>query len=285
MRNLFVGFPLIAGLMLSTSASAVPVDLGTAGHYTILSAGVTGVTSLAAGNLTLGSEAHVFGSAGGRNYIGISPGVQVDDDLSGGYINASLDLIVGGTRSTLSAGAWGIIHQDMMDASAAAAALPNQAAVSEIVSSTVLSSQGTGLSVFNVTGTFMLGSADVLTLSGGASDEFVINVEGGMNLASGASIVMSGVQPENVLFNFTGGGLGGAAAIIGATTFSGNFLAPDMYFQIGDGAIMSETRILASGIQGNIQNMAPPLPIPEPTSALLLGLGLAFIGMSKSPRR
>jgi choice-of-anchor A domain-containing protein len=173
----------------------------------------------------------------------------------------------------------------MIDASSVAAALPNQTALSHISGTTVLSSTGSGLSVYNVLGTILLGSADVLTINGSASDEFVINVDGGMNLASGASIVMSGgAQPENVLFNFTSGGFGAVMANIGATTFDGNYLAPYMYFQIGDGATMNATRILASGIQGNIQDIAPP-QIPEPATALLLGLGLAVMGMTRGQGR
>ncbi|MCH2114580.1 MAG: ice-binding family protein [Pirellulales bacterium] len=288
MHLFFRSSALIVAFMLASTVSAVPVDLGIAGHYTILGAGVTTSTSHYAGNLSLGSEAHVFGSAGGRNVVNVAPSVQVDDDLSGGHINASLDLIVGGTQAVLSEGEWSLIHQDMIDASAEAADLPNQTALSNISGSTVLSSTGSALSVYNVTGAIFLGAADVLTISGSTSDEFVINVDGGMNLASGASIVMSGgARPENVLFNFTGGGFGGPASIIGATTFNGTYLAPYMYFQIGDGAIMDATRILASGIQGNIQDITPPLPIPEPTTAILLGLGLAVMGMkmTKGQRR
>jgi len=283
MRSPLQGFVILGALLLSSQAGAVPVDLGAAGHYTILGAGVVHSTSHYAGNLSLGSEAHVFGSAGGRNLVNVAPGVQVDDDLSGGSFNASPDLVVGGTQATLTESEWNQIHQDMKDASTEAAALSADSVLSGINGSTTMTQAGLapGLSVYHITGSILLGSADVWSIVGGAGDEFVINIDGGMNLASGASIVMSGgVLPENVLFNFTGGGFGGPVSTIGATTFDGNYLAPYMYFQIGDGAIMGATRILASGIQGNIQDIAPPLPVPEPTTALLLGLGLALLGVS-----
>ena len=266
-----------AGIVVrSPGDSVVLVDLSQSGNYTMLSAGITGVTSLDAGNLTLGSAAHVFGSAGGRNFISISPGVIIDGNLDGGFISASPDLQVGGSSGSISSQAWTDLYQEMTEASSAAAALPNQVFVEEITGSATLSTSGPAVSVFHVGGLIQLGSSDVLTISGSPGEQVVINADSGFFLASGAAIRMNGVLPGDVLFNLTGGGLAGLeSAVIGAAEFSGNYLAPNMFVQIGDGALMPATRILASGIQGNIQDIIPPPFVPEPSTALLMGLGLA----------
>ena len=67
------------------------------------------------------------------------------------------------------------------------------------------------------------------------------------------------------------------AANIGAAAFSGNFIAPHMSWTIGDGTTMPATRVLASGIGANIQDMTPPAPIPEPGTAVLLLVGLVAL--------
>ena len=275
--SLLIGSVSAAGIVVRNPAdNTALVDLSQSGNYTMLSAGITGVTSLDAGNLTLGSEAHVFGSAGGRNFILISPGVIIDGNLDCGFINASPDLQVGGSSGSISTQAWTDLYQEMTTASGAAAALPNQVFVDEITGSRTLSTSGPAVSVFHVGGLIQLGSSDVLTISGSPGEQVVINADSGFFLASGAEIKMNGVFPRDVLFNLTGGGLAGLeSAVIGAAEFSGNYLAPNMFVQIGDGALMPATRILASGIQGNIQDIIPPQYIPEPGTALLLGLGLA----------
>ena len=263
---------LLAGLLLSHSVNASPIDLGQAADYTILAAGTVSISS-GGGTLTLGSEAHVFGSAGGRGFVQAAGGVQIDENLTGGSFSLSPDIVVGNAPQTqLSPADWNIIYQGMVTASAEASGLPDQTIINQIVSSTSLGVAGSGLSAYHVQGQFLLGSADTLTITGGASDRVVVNVDGGMDLASGAAIVMSGgIQPQNVLFNFTGGGYAQAVQI-GAANFSGIYLGPKMFFSIGDGATMTATQVLGSGISGNIQDMTPP--IPEPNTAVLVGLGL-----------
>jgi choice-of-anchor A domain-containing protein len=276
-RNSAVAVAL--SLACASSASASPIDLGSVGAYTLLGAGVPFATGYA-GTVNLGSAANVFGSVGGRRHLNIAPAVVIAGDLNGGTVSASPDIVVGGSQSTLSPAQWTAEYQDLTDASLAASALPNQQTVPSITSTLTLSAQPGGLSVFHVQGSFNLGSGESLILSGGFSDRFVINVDTGMLLGSGAAITLSGLQAENVLFNFTSASASDAA-IIGAAAFSGNFIAPHMFWQIGDGATMPATRILVSGVQANLQDMTPPAPIPEPGTAILFAVGIAGLALRR----
>ena len=70
---------------------------------------------------------------------------------------------------------------------------------------------------------------------------------------------------------------------------SGVFLAPRMFWQLGDGLELPATRVLASGIEANIQDITPPPEViildpvvPEPTTLLLVGISLG--GLLLVPR-
>lgn len=295
MKNLLRLGSFISICALTTIAGGSPIELGEAGQYTLVGAGVSAATSNHGGNLVLGSEAQVFGSAGARNYIGISPGVRIHENLHGGHINASPDLIVQGNKASsfpygtgLSNNHWPDIHANMLSASAAAAVLEGES-ISSILNSKTLTAQDKPVSVYHVNGRINLGTGHTLKISGTEADKFVINVTQGLDLGSGASIVIEGVQPGNVLFNFTGGGPGGPSATVAAGKMSGVFLAPRMFWQLGDGLELPATRVLASGIEANIQDMTPPpgvfIPdvfVPEPKTLLLVCISLG--GLLLAPR-
>ncbi len=282
--------------VMTTTAGGSPIELGEAGLYTLVGAGVSAATSSHGGNLVLGSEAQVFGSAGARNYLGISAGVRIHENLHGGHINASPDLMVHGNKTSsfpygsgLASNHWSDIHADMLNASAAAAALEGEV-LGSVLTSKTLTAQDKPVSVYHINGRINLGTGHTLKISGTEADKFVINVTQGLNLGSGASISIEGVQPGNVLFNFTGGGPGGPSATVAAGEMSGVFLAPRMFWQLGDGLELPATRVMASGIEANIQDITPPpgvfIPgpvVPEPTTLWLVCISLGGFFLRRRP--
>lgn len=281
MNKAIIGLGLLAA---STISNAVPVDLGTASDYTLLGAGPG--ASPTSGLMQLGSEAIIHGNVGGRGFIGLSSGVEIHGDLDGGFVSAAPDATVFGDVNVRDNAYWDGVYNDLISASDTARAFGGTA-LSTIDSTTVLNATG-NLSVFDINGSILLEGGESLTISGSASDTFIINVSERLHLDSLAAILLDGVEADNVLFNFYGEGNDDAAynnhlaTIIGGAEFSGTFIAPRAYWQIGDGAIMNATRVLANGIQGNLQEVfgitpGTPVEVPEPSSLYLLAGGLALI--------
>ena len=281
LKQLFTCSAALTLLLGASNLQAGPIDLGDAENYTLLSVG-TPWTSNSGGTLVLGSAAEIYGNVGARNYLGFSAAVSIHGDVDGGALVAAPDAQIDGSYNTLDSSYWDGLYADLTQASAQAAAMAGSS-FGSILDSMLFSAYG-GLSVFNINGDLNLDTGESLVLKGSASDQFIINVSQNFMLGSGASILLDGVSADNVLFNFTGGG-GFQAAVIGGANFSGTYLAPNMDWIIGDGATMNSTRVLVSGIQGNLQTVhGITTEVPEPSALLLLGVGLLGLGALRSRR-
>jgi hypothetical protein len=110
---------------------------------------------------------------------------------------------VGGVNTTST----GVITTAAMQASAASTTLagltPNQT-LGTISTSTTISATVPGRNVVNVTG-ISLGNGTTLTLSGSASQSFVINVTGTTNVTFDNISLVGGVTANNVIFNVLNG--------------------------------------------------------------------------------
>jgi hypothetical protein len=127
-----------------------------------------------------------------------------------------------------------------------------------------------GLSVYEVDGCLFLAAGETLTVEGEPEDRFVVRVTGGLRLDGGSGIVLDGLPGSAVLFVFDGGGWAGEpwaqvtvwnGSVNNGASMSGVFVAPWMYWQLGDGTDLPDTRILAGGVQANIQDLYSTGPI------------------------
>lgn len=281
--NIFTKALAIAGLTaISSVATAGPIDLGDAGDYTMLAVG-TATTGQAGGNLTLGAEAEIFGNVGARKYLAMGSGVKVHGDANGGYINAGPSVVIDGNRNELSESTWLGLYNDIANASAEAAALSGRD-YSSVTTTTIFEAYDT-TSVFNIDGELLLSSGEALTLSGNTDSMAIVNINGNFKLGSGASVLLDGFQADNVLFNFTGDGKT-TLVDFGGSALSGTFIGADIFFSMGDGAILEDARFLTGGSIANVQVVKPseavtPTAVPAPASILLMLMGLVGLTLAR----
>jgi hypothetical protein len=79
--------------------------------------------------------------------------------------------------------------------------------ISSITSTEAITSSGSGATNVLDISNFKLGNQQVLTLSGGAHDQFVFNITGGLTLNSGEIQLAGGLLPTDVVFNIESGDL------------------------------------------------------------------------------
>ena len=283
----------VLALLAPTSALADDpfAVLGSAGDYTLagLADAYTGTSS---GFVQLGSEAHVFGDVGARWRLETAAGVVVEGDAhhgSGGVLHGGS---VRGSDTRLSEAAWAAVQADAHAAVEAAfshsatvltgsraAACSGSPTSSESMGSQTLTADPNedGLSVYEIDGCLYLAGGETLTVEGDPEDRFVVRVTGGLRLDGGSGIELDGLPGSAVLFVFDGGGWAGEpwaqvtvwdGSVDNGASLSGVFLAPWMYWQLGDGTDMPDTRILAGGVQANIQDLhstGPITGVPEET--------------------
>ncbi len=243
-----------------TAASGV-ISLGTAASYSVLGLANTQINNAqvtitgnegisAGGKLTNGAPSvitgNVYQSAAGQ-YTGTGT-------LSGSVItNASL-LTQNDT--------------DAQNAATVAAGLTATQTFAAINAATTITGNG-GLNVINITGGINLNNA-ALTLSGTASDVFIVNVTGNSPTFAGTGglLLAGGVTPNHVLYDFetTAGPAAGTFTSAAGETFDGTLLGTNFTFNL-DGALIGglisggktvtlQSATVNAGVTGALANTA-----------------------------
>ena len=261
----------------NASASMIgPVDLGTAGEFTLLAlngdiqdSGPTGPDanpSSVSGKIGIATAGHKFQTSGSRIYDGPI------------YIH---------TGSTLSSSAIGFptpqqsaaIDQMLAQASADAFAASNFAAglqatatYGNINSSLSITQNAVGNYVFDIQSINFSGGKS-LTLSAPAGSNFILNIQqGGITLSPGSIVLAGGLTPDHVLINYTGTNDIKTSGGSNSSRIYANILAPNAHVQLTPGFVAGF--IIAQSIQ--MSSGANVVPVPEVTpSSVIFG----FIGL------
>jgi choice-of-anchor A domain-containing protein len=207
--------------------SAVPVDLGVAAQFSVLglqraviwdqNATITGDVGVSQRGFLLASrQSTITGNIdefARREYFGrahVGGSIVVDSNLMK------------------------LADQDALKASATAAAMTATQTFRRINKPTTIIGNGT-VNVIQINGNI----TSSLTLSGSASDLFIINVRGSLNLRGGTGLGLAGgVTADHVLYNFIG--RRGSIVVRAGDFVNGTLLAPRYRVRISGGVVNGE---------------------------------------------
>lgn len=156
--------------------------------------------------------------------------------------------------------------------------------ISSITSTEAITSSGSGATNVLDISNFKLGNQQVLTLSGGAHDQFVFNITGGLTLNSGEIQLAGGLLPTDVVFNVESGDLQTSGGLNNESVINGILLAgANTSIAMSPGMINGELISLTTGnfqiVSGGSVNQISPAPtVPEPATYLITGLGFVGLG-------
>lgn len=271
---ILAGLPASATLL--TPAEESGLNLGADTNYAFIDLGSTTLgwnSGPIAGNVLFGQG--LSANLSGGNNGGLSNGGVLYYDntatISGSLQNPVTEVLVP-TSSTLAA------LTSAQSVSTYAASLAATQTFGNITSATTITGNG-GLNVIDVTN---IHNAP-LTLSGSASDYFIINVSGEFQ-TNQAMTLAGGVAASQVLFNLTGTGT--VLQTSGGDQLYGTFLATDGgQFQFSeldlDGALIDtdgNVQFVSGSKIGTFDPFTVPSPVPEPSTLSLFCVALVGLG-------
>jgi choice-of-anchor A domain-containing protein len=207
--------------------SGVPVDLGVAAQFSVLGLQRTVVwdqNATITGDVGVSQRGFMFG--GPQSTIT----GNIDEFARREYFGSAQ---VGGSIVVDSA-LMKLADQDALSASATAAALTTTQTFRRINQPTLITGNGS-VNVIQINGNI----TSSLTLSGSATDVFIVNVRGNVNLRGGAGLGLAGgVTADHVLYNFTG--RNGSIVVRAGDFIDGTLLAPRYTVRVSGGVVNGE---------------------------------------------
>lgn len=271
---------LFAVFCLTTSSLSVAsvFDVGSLADFALF-AGPNGQSSQA-GYLGFGSESDVHGNVAARNPE-FGAGSHIHGYAAGIQAGIGEGVRLDGGWQQWQEHHFSLLNQQLLHLSQQLQSLGGQQTSLQALHGY----QGVGgLNVFQLTPVLM--AHQRVEIYGNADDIFVFNIAD-FFLMDGGGILLHGINPNQVFFNFHQYNTATeyshlAAANIGTSSIQGNWLAPNMFFQIGDGATLDSTRVWAGAMQLNIQTFIPPATdhptaVPVPATLMLMLFGLPAV--------
>jgi len=265
-------------ISLGQAANFAGLEMGTGTNGFTISSGNTRIT----GNVGVAANGNLNDSGGAQITGTIDAGAGASVVISGGSAAS------GGTVQP-----YAQMAQAISDAGTAAsfyAGLTPTQTISTLNNNTGTITVGSGVSVFDVTGSLSL-SAQNLTLAGNSNSTLVFDIHGGNNSMQGtSSIILNGISADQVLFNLIGTGVQFITG--GNSVTEGIFLAENGAISISGGTHVSD--FIAGGSltfqSGPTITQATTLtPVPElgtwPTALFSLALMGLMVRLRRKPAK
>jgi choice-of-anchor A domain-containing protein len=270
-------------VLCSSSASASmigPVDLGTAGQFTLLAlsggiqdSGPTGPDAnpdSVQGTVGIASAGQTFQNSGSRIYNGpiyLHTGDTFNNSAPGvpqPQMSAAIDAMLAQAS------------KDAFAASNFASGLAATATYGNINSSLSITENAAANYVFDIQSINFSGGK-TLTLSAPVGSNFILNIaSGGITLSPGSIVLSGGLTPDHVLINYTGTNNIQTSGGQNSSRIYANILAPNAHVQLTPGYVAGF--IIAASIQMSSGANVVPVPEVTPSSVIFgfIGLVVAF---------
>jgi hypothetical protein len=235
-----------------------------------------GNVGISAGTLSLDSSNPV----GIQGNVYLATGVTIDSGsrlVSGTVFTDQNSLLTSAFNSAVSA------------SSAFASLAPTNTTITSITGPETISS-APGSNVRNVLdlSTINLGQDQVLTLSGNASDQFILNLSGELRLNAGKILLSGGLTPQDVVINLgSGSSVSTSHGLNDESVITGILLgtSPNSSLQFSPGLVNGEVITDATHVQF-ASGASVVSPVPEGNSlGLVAAVGIAVFGRCAMRRR
>ena len=287
MRLLSLVLSALVGTSLAAS-SALALSLESAGNYAAVALNGQLKTTISSGGTVVNGDI----------YVGNNPSANPDLDFSGGgqingtiYAdpNATINLSGGSTATGgtifLSSAASNQVETDVNAYLSQVSVLSADQSIGAVTGNTTIIASQSGLNVIDAT-SFNLQGGSTLTVSGTASDTFIIRVSDTLTTGGNSNIALDGgVTASNVVFvvandiTMSGGTIDGIFLSSGGNITLSAGVHNGAYILAGDGKQLK----FQSAPTVNFVGGPPAVPVPEPSAALVFGMGLFVV--SRLPRR
>jgi hypothetical protein len=260
------------------ASSALALSLGSAGNYAAVALNGQQKFTISSGGTVVNGDIYVGNNPSGNPDLDFSGGGAINGsiyadpnstiNISGGSAASGGTIVLGSTQSNQ-------VSTDVAHFLSGASVLSADQTLGAVSGNTTIIATGSGVTVIDAT-SFNLQGGSKLTLSGTAGDTFIIRVSGNLTTGGNSNIVLDGLAASNVVFvvagdvTMSGGTIDGTYLSSGGNVTLSSGIHNGAYIVAGNGKELK----FQSAPTVNYVGFTGGAPVPEPSAAIIFGMGL-----------